>query len=204
MQDYQRMAPRKLTDETLKSILWNKVPIELQKEVTEITDGSVQELLHKLLKAEAVLQERSRRSTQQTSKRYLVGTGVKPQRYSNPDVELVPLKKQQQATNSSSEMSLQRVKCFNCHQKGHLAKNCTLSRKIHKRVTIQSDVSPLDSWFHAVFVVDATTGKCQVSSKGPTYNVNIIVGVPARGLLDHGAQVTLARQELLPKVRERD
>lgn len=45
MRDYQRMAPYKLTDETLESILWNKVPIELQKEVKEITDGSVQELL---------------------------------------------------------------------------------------------------------------------------------------------------------------
>jgi len=50
----------------------------------------------------------------------------------------------------------------------------------------------------------ATTGKCQVSSKRPTYKVDIIiVCIPTRGLFDHGAQVTLARQELLPKVRER-
>ena len=62
MRDYQRMAPNKLTDETLESILWNKVPIELQKEVKEIPDGSVQELLHRLLRAEAVLAERRRRS----------------------------------------------------------------------------------------------------------------------------------------------
>jgi len=41
MRDYQRMAPQKLSDETLESILWNKVPTELQKEVKEITDGSV-------------------------------------------------------------------------------------------------------------------------------------------------------------------
>jgi len=61
------MAPWKLTDETLESILWNKVPIELQKEVKEITDGSVQELLYKLLKAEAVLQETARRSTQKVT-----------------------------------------------------------------------------------------------------------------------------------------
>ena len=33
MHDYQRMAPRKLTDDTLESILWNKVPVELQQEV---------------------------------------------------------------------------------------------------------------------------------------------------------------------------
>ena len=42
-----------------------------------------------------------------------------------------------------------------------------------------------------------------LSSKGPVYNVDIIVGgVPTRGLLDHGAQVTLVRQQLLPRVRE--
>ena len=62
MRDYQRMAPRKLTDDTLESILWNKVPLELQQEVKEITDGSVQELLQKLLRAESVVAERKRRS----------------------------------------------------------------------------------------------------------------------------------------------
>ena len=48
------MAPRKLTDVCLESILWNKVPVEL-REVKEITtDGSVHELLQKL-RAEAVI-----------------------------------------------------------------------------------------------------------------------------------------------------
>ena len=43
MREYQRMAPHKLTDVCLESILWNKVPVELQAEVKEITtDGSVQ------------------------------------------------------------------------------------------------------------------------------------------------------------------
>ena len=55
------MAPHKLSDENLESILWNKVPMELQREVKELTDGSVQELLHKLLRAEEVLAERKRR-----------------------------------------------------------------------------------------------------------------------------------------------
>ena len=63
MRDYQRMAPQKLRDETLESILWNKVPIELQQEIKEITDGSVQELLQKLLRAETVLAEWKRRSS---------------------------------------------------------------------------------------------------------------------------------------------
>ena len=33
MRDYQRMAPEKLTDATMESILWNKVPLELQQEL---------------------------------------------------------------------------------------------------------------------------------------------------------------------------
>ena len=58
MRDYQRMAPEKLTDATMESILWNKVPLELQQELKEILDGSVQELLQKLLHAETTIQER--------------------------------------------------------------------------------------------------------------------------------------------------
>ena len=58
MQDYQRMATRKFTDQVLEYILWNKVPVKLQLEVKELIDGLVQELLHKLLKVESVVEER--------------------------------------------------------------------------------------------------------------------------------------------------
>ena len=58
MRDYQRMAPQKLSDANLESILWNKVPIKLQKEVGPMTEGSLQELFQKLLKAEEVVKER--------------------------------------------------------------------------------------------------------------------------------------------------
>ena len=68
MREYQRMAPEKLSDSTLESILWNKIPIELQQEVKEITDVSVQKLLMKLLRAEAVVAERKRRSRETTEK----------------------------------------------------------------------------------------------------------------------------------------
>ena len=44
MRDYQRLAPNKLTDDVLESTLWNKVPVELQKEVKEFSDSSVQAL----------------------------------------------------------------------------------------------------------------------------------------------------------------
>ena len=45
------MVPTKRTDEVFESILCNKAPIELQKQIKEIKVGSVQELLHKLLGA---------------------------------------------------------------------------------------------------------------------------------------------------------
>ena len=61
MRDYQRIAPEKLTDATMESILWNKVPLELQQELKEIPDESVQKLLQKLLRAEMTIQERERR-----------------------------------------------------------------------------------------------------------------------------------------------
>ena len=52
------MAPNKLTNVCLESILQNKAPVEIQAEVKEITtDGSVQELIQKLMRAEAVIQE---------------------------------------------------------------------------------------------------------------------------------------------------
>ena len=63
MREYQKMALQKLKDKTLESILWNKIPIELQQELKEIPDaGSVQVLLQKLLRAEAAAAERKWRS----------------------------------------------------------------------------------------------------------------------------------------------
>ena len=48
-----------LTDSVLESIIRNKVPVRLQ-EIKEITVGSVQELLQKLLLVESVVQEWNR------------------------------------------------------------------------------------------------------------------------------------------------
>ena len=53
MKDYQQMAPDKLSNDNLISILWNKVLFKLQKEVGKIKDWSLQELLQRLLRAEA-------------------------------------------------------------------------------------------------------------------------------------------------------
>jgi len=99
---------------------------------------------------------------------------------------------------------MRKDKFFNCNQKGHLAKIYPFPRKYSKRVIIGTEDSSVDPWFHGVFVMNATASDNQVSSKGPTHKVDIIIGgVPTRGLLNHGAQVILARNELLPMIREK-
>ena len=60
MRDYQHMAPQKLSDANLESVLCNMVPIKLQKEDSQMTEGSLQVLFRKMLKAEEVVKERKK------------------------------------------------------------------------------------------------------------------------------------------------
>ena len=69
MKDYQRMAPDQLTDDNLLSILWNKAPYRLQKEIGDIKDWSLQELFERLLRAEARITECDRRSKTESARR---------------------------------------------------------------------------------------------------------------------------------------
>jgi len=52
---------------------------------------------------------------------------------------------------------------------------CPLLRKSSKSITANMCDYPVDPWFCGVFIMDATTDKCQMSSKGPPYKVDIIV-----------------------------
>ena len=36
MSDYKRLAPSKISDEVLELILWNKAPVELQREIKRL------------------------------------------------------------------------------------------------------------------------------------------------------------------------
>ena len=131
MRDYQRMAPKKLTDATMESILWNKVPIALQQELKEIPDGSVQELLQKLLRAETTLQERERRSKearQSTSRQETISLMRSQQNTGQGRSGTSPLGRSGNTSinyHQGAEMSMRSTKCFNCHKKEHLAKDCT-------------------------------------------------------------------------------
>ena len=94
----------------------------------EINDGSVQELLQKLFKAESVVKERERRVPENTSWRNRRYQG----RISEHGQDTLPegnksseTSKQTDRTegrnNSKPEIGLQSVKCFKCSKLGHVA-----------------------------------------------------------------------------------
>ena len=63
-----------------------------------------------------------------------------------------------------------------------------------------------DLWLRTVTAkTDQQEKETTVAARGPTYKVDIVVdGVGTRALLDHGAQVSLARKQLLPVTKERN
>ena len=60
MREYQHIAPSKLSDANLESILWNKVPYAMQREVGEMKEWTLNEVFERLLKAESWVLERER------------------------------------------------------------------------------------------------------------------------------------------------
>ena len=126
MRDYQRMAPQKLSDANLESILWNKVPIKLQKEVGQLTEGSLQELFQKLLKAEEIVRERERERRSSSLR------GSTTRKFRNKASYRVPAQNTNYTSGQQKEdgkirfhqESLKNIKCFRCGKKGHIAKSC--------------------------------------------------------------------------------
>ena len=228
MRDYQRMAPQKLTDGTLESILWNKVPIELQKEIKEIPDGSVQELLQRLLRAESVLAERKRRS--QSSNVSTSKTPGNSQDRGNSQMSRPSPrdpgrtgKKSIGSPQTAAEMSSKEIRCFNCRKKGHIAKQCpngsTQQGTPVRALLTTNESNATDSttkaaepthekmwkWTRVLSTSGSEhqDGSSEFPIVGPTYKVDVTVdGVKTRALLDHGSQVTIVRQQLLPMVKE--
>ena len=114
------------------------------------------------------------------------------------------------SNQGTAEATLRHAKCFNCSQKGHLAKDCTAPKKKNSthRITddCQEESNPVsDPWICSVASKDHTlddeTGSTKVPRRGPTYKVKVNVeGVRTRALLDHGAQVSIVRRQLLSHI----
>ena len=162
MRKYQWMAPGKLTDVCLESILWNKVPVELQREVKEITiDGSVQELLQKLMRAETVVQEQKRRDGVGPQGQVHQGRN-RQQRIHQEPLHTEAEQKSTRGTGSaksptgtSGELALKAVKCFNCKQRGHLARLCPEPKRKDSTRQINATEAPEEGdstspWIHTV------------------------------------------------------
>ena len=107
------MAPQKLSDANLESILWNKVPVKLQKEVYQMSEGSLQELFQKLLKAEETVKERERRFNYKGSEGREFQSKFKRSSYRYDGKANYP-----QSCQESDSTSMSTVKCG---KKGHLA-----------------------------------------------------------------------------------
>lgn len=211
MQDYQRMAPTRLTDGTLESILWNKAPVELQREVKEIPDGSVQELLQRLLRAEEVVAEWKRRSqTLENARKLQVrvpsrDVSSQGSEQENGNTRKVPSGTRAQGT---PEAVVKRIRCFKCHQKSHLATKCPntqLPNESTRRITTASGSETEELWVRVVTtdqkdVANQTSG---ADTADPTYKVDVTVeGLKTRALIDNGSQVSLVHTEMLSKLRE--
>ena len=205
--------------------------MELQQEVKEITtDGSVHEVLQKLLRAEAVIQERARQEKAKGNES-TTGSGRNQgshKRNINSSTELTH--KLTETKNiprrMESEMNVRGVKCFICEQKGYMAKSCSEARKNLARIVVlegsgpdisdatgqpsdntveqqPDDVEKLDPWMRTV-TATKESNEGAANTRGASYKINVVVeGVKTRGFLDHGAQVSLIRKELLPVIKEK-
>ena len=192
-----------------------KFPFKLQKEVGEIKDWSLQELLQRLLRAEARVEERERRTNQNVPRRRRVqadSDGGNPvNQASDGGVPPKAVKDKNRGTNTrgNPELELRNVKCFGCHKKGHVVSECPDKKNRDSSRVIQADqdiptittetVAP-DPWIRVLTATkeDNVADDKVIKLVGPTFKVDVEVeGVKTRALVDNGSQVTLVRGELL-------
>ena len=102
-------------------------------------------------------------------------------------------------------MSMKAVKCYNSQKKGHLAKDCTEPKMKKAQATRWVNIGHSDRaeqkdlWLRTVTTQsNKISAEVPIATRGPTYKVDIVVDkVKTQALLDHGAQVSLARCQLL-------
>ena len=98
------------------------------------------------------------------------------------------------------------MKCFKCHQKGHLAAKCPnkqLPNESTRRITTASGDEAEELWVRIVTTDQKTVTNqtSDIDTVGPTYKADVTVeGLKTRALIDNGSQVSLVRTEMLPKL----
>ena len=110
-----------------------------------------------------------------------------------------------QNQRGSAEMQLKSVKCFKCHQKGHMAKDCPQTADAARVITHEEEtISEEECWVRVRVLTAAEECKQNaVSNTGPTYKVNVVVeGLHSRALVDNDSQISLVHTEMLPKLKK--
>jgi len=104
---------------------WNRVPYKLQKEVGEFKEWSLQELLQRLMRAESRVEERECRSNPSLQKkRWSAESKRKDSKNKQTNTVRIGNHDKTAVTKAGAELKLKKVKCFGCHQKGHVLSDC--------------------------------------------------------------------------------
>ena len=124
------MAPSKLSDANLESILWNKVPYAMQQEVGEMKEWTLKfnKLFQRLLKAESRVLERERRQQGTTSNVVSIQEEAKETTHSRQNIHVTGNSQSQRGltrlrpqTRNTVEA---RLRCCNSQELGHKASAC--------------------------------------------------------------------------------
>ena len=96
------------------------------------------------------------------------------------------------------------MKCFKCHQKEHVAKDCPQKANSARVIAVdQETISDEGFWVRVRVLTTQETEQNSVSNTGPTHRVNVVVeGIQSRALIDNGSQISLVCTEMLPKLKE--
>ena len=135
----------------------------------------MQELLHKLLRAESTLQERECRLKESGGRTRKVVEKVTTEKAAATPRSLV-----RDLPSKQGEMNLKHVKCFNCHEKGHLSKFCPEPKKkpAHRVLVEESETEEQfvkrdqeamvekDPWIRSVSAIKSEN---ILNTRGPTY-----------------------------------
>ena len=162
-------------------------------------------MFERLLRAEARVAERDRRSRTEPGKRRQRTTVAADEDDATATTNQQRTPSRRQNQRASAEMQLKNIKCFKCHNKGHVAKDCTQAGNSSRVIQTEKDtISDEECWIRVrVLTAEPNSEQTAVSNTGPTYKVDVVVeGLKSRALVDNGSQISLVRTEMLPKLKE--